>query len=191
VPDGDQVIQPLIDLMDDADIIVLTRDWHPEDHVSFSAEPEYVDGSWPRHCVRGTSGAEFDGRLFGSAVGTGKPILLVHKGSDADKEAYSGFDGKVVDVFNRYALLPIAPEMLLWDNWKQDLVGLSQALVWLGVASITIGGLALDYCVAATAIDSVRKFHTEVSLPATRPVGFVTGAKAVADMTIHNVRIKG
>src|SRR3954470_6108755 len=93
VPDGDQVIPELIKMMDDVDVIVLTRDWHPEDHISFSDNPEYVDGSWPKHCVEFTPGAVFHPDILVAAQNSGKPVVLVHKGFEHDVEAYSGFDG--------------------------------------------------------------------------------------------------
>jgi nicotinamidase/pyrazinamidase len=54
VDEGDQVIEPLHQLADDADVVVATRDWHPQDHHSF----EHRGGPWPVHCVHGTEGAE-------------------------------------------------------------------------------------------------------------------------------------
>ena len=34
-------------------LIVSTRDWHPENHVSFREH----GGIWPKHCVQNTPGA--------------------------------------------------------------------------------------------------------------------------------------
>lgn len=189
VPDGDQVIRPLIDLMDDADIIVLTRDWHPEDHVSFSAEPEYVDGSWPKHCVMGTDGAAFHLPLLQAALLSFKPVLLVHKGFDADKEAYSGFEGIVVDVLNEPK--GFDRNTVLWND-ANTAIGLQEALRIMGVGQVYVGGLALDYCVQATARDSGRAgFPTWVYLNATRPVGFVSGIEAVLNMAKCGVNLIG
>jgi nicotinamidase/pyrazinamidase len=54
VEEGDRVIEPLHRLAEQVDVVVATRDWHPEDHHSF----EPGGGPWPVHCVQGTDGAE-------------------------------------------------------------------------------------------------------------------------------------
>ncbi len=54
VAEGDRVIEPLHRLADQVDVVVATRDWHPDDHHSFEAQ----GGVWPMHCVQGTEGAE-------------------------------------------------------------------------------------------------------------------------------------
>lgn len=86
VEDGDRVIPVINRLMPLFEHVVFSRDWHPEGHVSFSRAPEFVDKSWPRHCVRGTPGAEFHRDLE-------KPerVLVVSKATDPEKEAYSCF----------------------------------------------------------------------------------------------------
>jgi len=59
VPDGNRVIPALnryLDYFRAACLpVVATRDWHPPNHCSFSAQ----GGSWPPHCVQGSPGAEF------------------------------------------------------------------------------------------------------------------------------------
>lgn len=67
--------------------LVFTRDWHPLDHCSFDDNPQFVDGSWPQHCVQDTPGAEFLGDMH-----IPEDALVVSKGTHPDKEAYSGFD---------------------------------------------------------------------------------------------------
>lgn len=65
---------------------VFTRDWHPANHVSFSAQPRFVDQSWPVHCVQNTWGAQFHPLLN---IRSGDRI--VSKGDDPHHEAYSAF----------------------------------------------------------------------------------------------------
>jgi nicotinamidase/pyrazinamidase len=86
VPDGDQVAARLNELAasDAYDLVVATRDWHPPDHGSFSAQ----GGIWPEHCVAGTSGAELHRDLDATRVD-----VIVDKGRDPSTEGYSGFDG--------------------------------------------------------------------------------------------------
>jgi nicotinamidase/pyrazinamidase len=64
--------------------IFLTRDWHPNAHVSFAER----GGPWPQHCVAGTSGAEFADEL---EVPPGS--VVVSKGTHPERDAYSGFEG--------------------------------------------------------------------------------------------------
>jgi nicotinamidase/pyrazinamidase len=86
VPDGDRVAARLNELAasGDYDLVVATRDWHPRDHGSFSAQ----GGIWPEHCVAGTTGAELHPDLDAARVD-----VIVDKGRDPSTEGYSGFDG--------------------------------------------------------------------------------------------------
>src|SRR4051794_35072012 len=54
VEEGDRVIEPLHRLADQVEVVVATRDWHPEDHHSFDRH----GGAWPVHCVQGSPGGE-------------------------------------------------------------------------------------------------------------------------------------
>jgi nicotinamidase/pyrazinamidase len=84
VAEGDRVIEPLHRLAEEADVVVATRDWHPEDHGSFQEQ----GGIWPVHCVAGTPGAELH-----PALDRGRIDQVVDKGQDPATEGYSGFDG--------------------------------------------------------------------------------------------------
>jgi len=81
VPDGDQIIQYINDVMDKYDAVVFSRDWHPADHACF-------DGEWPAHCVQDTPGAEYhkDLKIPENAV-------HIKKGMDKEHHPYSAFDG--------------------------------------------------------------------------------------------------
>ena len=65
-------------------VVVASRDWHPKDHMSFRSH----GGPWPEHCVQGTEGAELHPALV-----VPPEVVLLSKGTDADQEAYSAFDG--------------------------------------------------------------------------------------------------
>ncbi|MFC1467440.1 isochorismatase family protein [Verrucomicrobiota bacterium] len=69
--------------------LFFTRDWHPEDHCSF------VDngGSWPRHCVRFTKGADFHPDLL-----IPEDAAIVSKADDSGKDCYSAFEDTELEV---------------------------------------------------------------------------------------------
>jgi len=92
VKDGHRVVPIVNRLMPMFDRVVFTRDWHPFDHISFDDAPEFIDQSWPAHCVQDTPGAEFR-----SDLRTGLAAAIVSKGVNPDKEAYSGFEGTDLD----------------------------------------------------------------------------------------------
>jgi nicotinamidase/pyrazinamidase len=116
-------------------LLVATRDWHLEPGAHFAApdsEPDYRN-SWPRHCVVGTTGADWhpDLRLPEGTV-------VISKGER--EAAYSGFEGR--------------------DDGGRSLLDLLRDA---GVEGVDIVGLATSYCVRATALDAVRHgFATRV-----------------------------
>jgi nicotinamidase/pyrazinamidase len=123
VPDGDAVVDPINAMLPKFNHVVCTRDWHPANHCSFDATPQFVDGSWPAHCVADTPGAAFHESLH-----VPENTLLVSKGTDSHKEAYSSFDG----------------------------TDLAEALSARGVKRIFVCGLATNYCVMSTALDGLK-----------------------------------
>jgi len=123
VAQGDAVVEALNRVIDAWAArglpVCLTRDWHPPGHCSFAAR----GGPWPVHCVAGTHGAEFAAALHRPAGAT-----IVSKGTDADQEAYSTFEG----------------------------TGLAAKLRAAGVRRVFIGGLATDYCVCFSGADALK-----------------------------------
>jgi len=69
---------------DSGSMIVATRDYHPPDHMSFRDH----GGTWPSHCVGGTTGAGFH-----PGLSLPKGTLVISKAIERYREAYSGFDG--------------------------------------------------------------------------------------------------
>ena len=59
VQEGDEVVEVLNRMAGEHEVVVATRDWHPEHHHSF----EHRGGSWPVHCVQGSEGAQLHPRL--------------------------------------------------------------------------------------------------------------------------------
>ena len=82
-------------------LIVLTKDYHPEKHCSFSynllkePKPLYckVDGSYPRHCVMGTKGAEIIKPIFDDIVDYDNAKIF-YKGMNNIEDSYSAFEYK-------------------------------------------------------------------------------------------------
>lgn len=153
VPDGDAVVPPLraaaAAFAAAGRPVYATRDWHPADHVSFRER----GGPWPRHCVAGTAGA-----AFATALELPQDAQVISKARDADRDAYSGFDGTDLEARLRAA----------------------------GVDRLHVGGLATEYCVRATALDARRLgFQVVVLVNAVRAVDARAGdgERALAEMT--------
>lgn len=86
------------------------------------------NGSWPHHCIAGTKGAEFSPLLDLSSISH-----IFHKGRAKKSDSYSAF-------FNQ-------------DN---EPTGLASLLQEHAIRRVFIAGIALDYCVKATAIDAKK-----------------------------------
>ncbi|MBN1689257.1 MAG: nicotinamidase [Candidatus Omnitrophica bacterium] len=84
VPGGDEIVEPINQILPLFSCIVTTQDWHPPDHSSFAKQ----GGSWPPHCVQGTPGA-----LLHPALVQDKVHLKIKKADAPDFDAYSGFEG--------------------------------------------------------------------------------------------------
>jgi nicotinamidase/pyrazinamidase len=86
VPGAEEVIPVINRIVPMFGRWIYTRDWHPADHVSFSSHPEFVDSSWPPHCVQGTPGA-----MWCPDLDMPMNAILVSKGDDPEHDTYSGF----------------------------------------------------------------------------------------------------
>lgn len=113
---------------DSYDLVIASRDWHDGDNDNgghfATGEPDFV-GTWPRHCVAGTPGAEYHPALDTSLVD-------VHVRKGQGRPAYSIFEGTTDD--------------------GRDL---SEVLDAAGVTTIDVAGIATDYCVLASARDAL------------------------------------
>jgi nicotinamidase/pyrazinamidase len=141
VRDGDRIAERVNELAEDPrfELVVATRDWHPPDHGSF----EERGGPWPVHCVRDTEGAQLHPALEQQNVD-----VVVDKGTDANTEGYSGFDG----------------------------TNLGTLLQERGIDRVTVVGLATDYCVKNTALDALgRGLDVTVESEAVRGVDVQEG----------------
>jgi nicotinamidase/pyrazinamidase len=156
VKDGDKIIKNINSIQEQFNNVVLTQDWHPKNHSSFVTEYKdkeifstvkmpYGDQTiWPAHCIQGTKGADFHKDL-----NTLKANTIIRKGFRREIDSYSAF----------------------WENDRVTPTGLEGSLKSLGVNRVFVCGLALDFCVAYSAIDSsIAGFDTFVLMNATKPV---------------------
>lgn len=125
VTHGDQVVPVINRLAPLFPLVVATQDWHPANHCSFHAQ----GGPWPPHCVQGTRGADLHPELDRNRI-----TAYVKKGTQPEKDAYSGFEGQ--------------------EETGRSLADLLRAA---GVRKIYVTGLATDYCVRATVLDGIRE----------------------------------
>jgi nicotinamidase/pyrazinamidase len=141
VAGGDAIVAVVGALAARFEHVGLTQDWHPPGHCSFaSSHPgrrpfDVVDlpygrqTLWPDHCVQGTPGAD-----LAAALHAPQAQFIVRKGYRRDVDSYSAFceaDG-------------VTP------------TGLAGYLRERGLSRVFIAGLALDFCVAYSAVDARR-----------------------------------
>jgi nicotinamidase/pyrazinamidase len=158
VAGGDEVIPVINNIVPMFGRWIYTRDWHPAGHVSFSTDPRFRDGSWPAHAVQGTPGAEWC-----SDLDMPMNAILVSKGDDPGREAYSGF--------------------------QVDRLDLAEFLRLRKVERIFVTGLATDYCVRQTALDArAAGFTVYLVEDAVRGVAPETTAQALAEMEAAGVK---
>lgn len=154
VPDGDAIVPIVNELLDKYEIVIFTKDWHHPKMNAFASQHEgkkpfdkYTnsdgeeDTLWSDHCVADTYGAELH---KGIAIGKCKgDFYIFKKGTKKNYHPYSGFGG----------------------------TDLYRFLMSKGVTSVDVVGLALDFCVKDTAIDSASNgFDTTVIINATRSI---------------------
>jgi len=77
-----EIIPTINKMMENFDIVVITKDWHPYDHCSFQEN----GGKWPAHCVATTYGSKLHEDL---KVKHG--AYYVNKANNSDIEQYSAF----------------------------------------------------------------------------------------------------
>ena len=112
-------------------------------------------GAWPVHCVENSIGAMIKATFFFDAI--------IQKGTDKDVDSYSAF----------------------WDNERKKETPLKNYLNVKGVTDVYVCGLALNFCVAYTALDSIDAgFKTTVIKNLCRGIDINPGDidKSIAEM---------
>jgi nicotinamidase/pyrazinamidase len=139
VPGGEKVVPAINRIAEKFENVVLTQDWHPQDHVSFASNHQHkrpydtIELSygpqvlWPDHCVQGSNGAGFHG-----ALQTNRANLVLRKGIHRDIDSYSAF----------------------YENDHKTSTGLAGYLRERGLKTLFFAGLAFDFCVGFSAEDA-------------------------------------
>ncbi|HVY63711.1 MAG TPA: nicotinamidase [Gammaproteobacteria bacterium] len=181
VPQGDAIVAPIAALLRDGPFgtRVATQDWHPPHHASFASghaghrpfDVVTLHGRdqvlWPDHCVAGSRGAELT-----AGVPWERVHAIVRKGTDPAVDSYSGFRNN------------------LDARGQRPPTGLAGYLRERGVGTVTICGLARDYCVRWTAEDAAALGFTAVVLwDLTRPVAPESDAAVRAALAAAGVRV--
>lgn len=140
VAGGDAIVPGINALMADFAAVILTQDWHPAGHLSFASShpgrapydmtdmPYGPQMLWPDHCIQGTAGAAFHPGLWTDGD------MILRKGFRRAIDSYSAF----------------------FENDRTTPTGLDGYLGSRGIDSLTLVGLATDYCVAYSALDATR-----------------------------------
>ncbi|KXX70134.1 bifunctional nicotinamidase/pyrazinamidase [Flammeovirga sp. SJP92] len=177
VPEGNQIIPTINKISSKFDLVVATKDWHPQEHLSFADNHEgkelgqIIDLNglpqilWPIHCVQHSEGSEFV-----SSLDTTNIDAVYKKGTDISIDSYSAF----------------------FDNGKRKDTGLNDYLKNKGVTEVYITGLATDYCVKFTALDAIScGFKTFLIEDATKGVNLKPNdvQNAITDMKVSGIRV--
>ncbi len=155
--------------------IIFSQDYHPKDHISFAEnhtnkkigdiitlKNNTKQILWPIHCVENTFGAEFH-----KDVNIPNSAKIVKKGTNKFIDSYSAF----------------------YDNNHGISTGLAEYLKEKNITKVELVGLALDYCVKFTALDSVNEgFLTSLHIKGTKAVNINTND---GDNTILELIKKG
>lgn len=174
VPDGDAVVPLINRLAPRFSNVVLTQDWHPPGHASFaSSHPgrkpfETIELSygpqvlWPDHCIQDTNDAQLHPDLR-----IAHAQLVIRKGFHPGIDSYSAFV----------------------EADRRTTTGLAAYLKARGIDSVYLCGLATDFCVGWSALDSVAAgFRTTVIEDACRAIDLHGSlAEAWRQMTARGV----
>jgi nicotinamidase/pyrazinamidase len=174
IRDGDSIIPRINSMMERFDFVIATQDWHPQNQISFASnnpgkniyDQININGIsqtlWPDHCVQGTLGAEFHDDLDSD-----KFSLILRKGMDPQIDSYSAFI----------------------ENDRNTETGLAGYLNALDIREIFICGLATDYCVYYSALDSLRYgLRCNVIINAMRGIDVPEGN---IDAVVFDMKYKG
>ncbi|WP_342069150.1 bifunctional nicotinamidase/pyrazinamidase [Yoonia algicola] len=166
VAGGDEIVAGINTAMAGFEAVILTQDWHPAGHSSFASTHDAAPMSmtempygpqvlWPDHCIQGTRGAAFHDQLH-----VDRADLIIRKGYNPAIDSYSAF----------------------FENDKTTPTGLEGYLRTRGIATLTLVGLATDFCVNYSAVDAAKLgFDVTVNMALCRAIDFDGSLDAAKD----------
>jgi len=140
VPNGDKVIQPIIDyIRNNVGIlreVIFTLDWHPYNDVAFT-EPEMT---WPKHCLQYSEGAAIPQDIINTCVDYNIPIKFFIKGNSTtdNHTEYGAFERIEPYRYNGNT------EIILNNRCNNSVIILDPS------DELVVCGVAGDYCVMNT-----------------------------------------
>ena len=174
VADGDAIVPGINTLMDSFDAVVLTQDWHPAGHSSFASThgaapmsltdmPYGPQVLWPDHCIQGSTGAAFHKDLRIDPAN-----LIIRKGYNPAIDSYSAF----------------------FENDHTTPTGLHGYLQTRGITTLTMVGLATDFCVNYSAVDAAKLgYDVTVNSALCRAIDF-DGSRVAAETAMQKAGVK-
>jgi len=167
VDKGDEILPAINRLIEESEHVILTQDGHLAGHLSVATShpgqkpfnsiemPYGPQTLWPDHCIQGTHGADFHPDLQWT-----RAQLVIRKGFRIGVDSYSSF----------------------YENDRKTPTGLSGYLRDREIGSLTIVGLATDFCVAYSALDAIAHgFQVRVGLDACRGIDIGGSMNAMLD----------
>lgn len=85
VPEGDQIVAVINELLAEFPLVIASKDWHPEESIHFE--------KWPHHCLQKTAGAEFHPDLKEEKINK-----VFFKGTENKDDGYSAFEASNEDL---------------------------------------------------------------------------------------------
>lgn len=118
---------------------------------------------WPNHCIMETEDSDLSKQLM-----VEPDDVIVYKGTNCHVDSYSAF----------------------FDNGRFSQTDLNQKLRERDISQVYIVGLALDYCVFYSAMDSVESgYETFVIVDATRGIAETSIRSALEQMELSGVKL--
>lgn len=147
------------------DYVIASRDWHTKDDRNDGHFPEPgvspdYVNTWPLHCIAQTEGANYHPNLDSS-------LIDIHIKKGQGKNGYSIFEGTT-------------------DTGEN----LSDLISRLAIQNVDVVGIATDYCVRASAIDSKRNgLNVRVITSLTAGVSDASVEKAIDEMVDLGIKV--
>ena len=172
VEDSEVLIPLANQLMEQFDLVIASKDWHPANHCSFAANHAWRKINqeinwngvrqklWPIHCVQDTFGAHFH-----PALNTSKIKDIIKKGGKSGMDSYSCF----------------------FDNANQNATQLDALLKNKGIKTVFLLGLPLELGVKHTALDALQLGYTTYLIKN----GWRSLNKEKEQAIIHELKNKG